>query len=351
MDAAHPFFYYMPVFAFMMIYITMKSSATKDTERVQMKKPVCFQIPTPFPVGPVNVYLFKTDPITLIDTGPNTKIARDALRAALEAEGLRPRDIQRVLITHAHSDHSGLAGWLQEEGAQILIHPLEARKLSGLDFLPARREFLRMMGTPAADIDSFNETASVNVNTLLNGFSPLAAGDSLEFDGYCLSVIDTSGHCGGHLSYYHSQSATLFGGDCVLRDISPNPMPELDPQKQRTRSASLAAFLATLDRLEGMEIATVLPGHGAPLANPGARLRQMREHHEERLQKILAELDSPRTPFALAMAAYGRLSGWNILLAVAEICAHLDLLVQRGLINEEIEPLCRTHTYRAVRTA
>lgn len=113
-----------------------------------MKRTVRLQIPTPFPVGPINVYLLKSDPITIIDTGPNTAPAKNALTRALAAEGFGITDIKRVLVTHGHSDHSGLTGWLEEHGAQICIHPAEAKKLSGINYVNVREAFLAQMGTP-----------------------------------------------------------------------------------------------------------------------------------------------------------------------------------------------------------
>src|SRR5262245_49254100 len=88
-------------------------------------------IPTPFPVGPINVYLIPDDPITLIDTGPKTEEAIPALRVQLRNLGFIFKDIRRIILTHTHEDHCGLAGVLQREsGARVHVHEWESVNIS-----------------------------------------------------------------------------------------------------------------------------------------------------------------------------------------------------------------------------
>jgi glyoxylase-like metal-dependent hydrolase (beta-lactamase superfamily II) len=84
-------------------------------------------LPTPFYIGPVNVYLIAEDPITLIDTGPKTKEAKDALNEGLRKARIRISDIRRIVLTHAHEDHCGLARSIRDEAkdADVLVHEWE----------------------------------------------------------------------------------------------------------------------------------------------------------------------------------------------------------------------------------
>ena len=84
-------------------------------------------LPTPFYIGPVNVYLIAEDPITLIDSGPKTKDANEALREGLRRARIRLSDIRRIVLTHAHEDHCGLARSLRDEArnAEVLVHAWE----------------------------------------------------------------------------------------------------------------------------------------------------------------------------------------------------------------------------------
>ena len=84
-------------------------------------------LPTPFYIGPVNVYLIAEDPITIIDTGPKTKATVDALRAGLRKAGFLASDLRRIVLTHAHEDHCGLARSLRDEAknAEVFVHNWE----------------------------------------------------------------------------------------------------------------------------------------------------------------------------------------------------------------------------------
>ena len=301
-----------------------------------MKDIVRLRIPTPFPVGPVNAYLIKSPPLTLIDTGPNTKTAKSALAEALAEEGVSVHDIKRVLLTHGHSDHSGLAGWLEQYGAQIYIHPEEAPKLTGVNYLHLRETFLRQMGTPPEKIMSFRTSAKINLNSCISTFTALENNNAIYFTDFTLTVIDTPGHCGGHVSFFHKEAECLFGGDTILKDITPNPLPELSPHLPGIRSKSLSQLMSTLHRLENMNIQWVLPGHGETVSNISDRIAVMRHHHEQRLQQILNSLTERKTAFSLTGHLFGELVGWEVLLGVAEVCAHLDLLIERGLVKETL---------------
>lgn len=299
-----------------------------------MKDIVRLRIPTPFPVGPVNAYLIKSDPLTLIDTGPNTEFAKKTLTEALAAEGVSINDIKRVLITHGHSDHSGLAGWLEQQGAQICIHPNEARKLTGVNYLSLRETFLRQMGTPLNKVMSFRSSAKTNFNGRISTFTSLQNGNAVAFNDFALMVVGTSGHCGGHLSFFHNEAECMFGGDTVLGHITPNPLPELDPQLPGIRSKSLSEMMSTLNLLDSMRIQWVLPGHGETVTNLSDRIAVMRSHHEQRLEEIRSSLTCRKTAFSMAVDLYGDVTGWDVLLGVSEVCAHLDLLIERGLVRE-----------------
>ena len=88
---------------------------------------VPISLPTPFYIGPVNVYLIAEDPLTIIDTGPKTKETIEALRAGLRKAGFLVSDLRRIVLTHAHEDHCGLARSLRDEAknAEVLVHEWE----------------------------------------------------------------------------------------------------------------------------------------------------------------------------------------------------------------------------------
>lgn len=296
----------------------------------------CLVIPTPFHGGPVNVYLPEAEPFTLIDVGPDTPEARKALTGALAAKGLTPRDIRRVLLTHAHVDHAGLAGWLQELGAEVYLHPGEKAKLSALNYYAARLEFLKLTGVPPAKVEELRLTARQTARS----FYPLAVtkelgeGDIIPFAGFSLTVLEVPGHSLGHLAFFAKDLGLLFSGDVILKDITPNPLPEISTADPGQRSASLSQFMVTLDRLELLPVKTLLPGHGGIILDHRRHIDRIRAHHRKRLEQVRGMLKAPLTPFALAAALYGPLSGWDILLGVSEALSHLDLLKEAGEVEE-----------------
>src|SRR5918998_6469601 len=112
-------------------------------------------LPTPFYIGPVNVYLIAEDPVTLIDTGPKTREALEALREGLRASRVRPADIRRIVLTHAHEDHCGLAKQVRDEAkdAEVLVHGWETGHRVGRLEYEEHRQLLVRAGVPAEEIE------------------------------------------------------------------------------------------------------------------------------------------------------------------------------------------------------
>src|ERR671916_1169757 len=116
---------------------------------------VPISVPTPFYVGPVNVYLIREEPLTLIDTGPKTREALEALKEGLRRERVRVSDIRRIVLTHAHEDHCGLAKQLRDEAkeAEVFVHGWETGHRAGRLEYEEHRQLLVRAGVPAADIE------------------------------------------------------------------------------------------------------------------------------------------------------------------------------------------------------
>src|SRR5436309_7962820 len=122
-------------------------------------KIVPISLPTPFYIGPVNVYLIKEDPVTLIDTGPKTNEAIAALRAGLKEAGLSVADVRRIVLTHAHEDHCGLARSLRDEAkdAEVLIHDWETGHRVGRLEHEEHRALLERAGVPQQEIETMRK--------------------------------------------------------------------------------------------------------------------------------------------------------------------------------------------------
>jgi glyoxylase-like metal-dependent hydrolase (beta-lactamase superfamily II) len=290
-------------------------------------------LPTPFAVGDVNVYLIRAEPLTIVDAGTATTDAENALRLALASQGVFIEALRRVVVTHAHPDHFGLAPRLREaSGAQIFAGEIELPKMrSGAMWWELGRLLLEKAGIPYEVLMEMAQEAPAmrKIHPEITDAIPLAEGDVLEFEGFGLRVHTMPGHTGGHICLHEPRTATLFAGDTLLPTITPNPLMEVDPSTPTGRRRSLVEFMASLERLEAMELRLVYPGHGEPIADAKALIRSYREHHARRGDRIAALLTpGGRTAFQLANEMYPDRDLADRFLAVSEILAHLDVLIE-----------------------
>jgi glyoxylase-like metal-dependent hydrolase (beta-lactamase superfamily II) len=302
---------------------------------------VPISLPTPFYIGPVNVYLIAEDPITLIDTGPKTKEANEALREGLRRERIRVSDIRRIVLTHAHEDHCGLAQSLRKEArdAEVLVHEWESGHRVGRLEYEEHRALLVRAGVPENEIESMRLTYE-GVRQYADSFeddqySELRDEAELEFDTGALRIIHTPGHTPGSCSFVREADRTIIAGDCVLKLITPNPVLSPDPIDSSKRFPSLAEYLVSLARLRTFAPTLVHGGHGEPVRDYeelfNRYFRAIRERQAEVVRLILktgaTAWDVSRELFPHAADDVHRF------LAVSEAVAHLDLAHSEGNIE------------------
>jgi glyoxylase-like metal-dependent hydrolase (beta-lactamase superfamily II) len=168
---------------------------------------------------------------------------------------------------------------------------------------------------------------------------PLAAsprdGDVIEAGGARWTVIETAGHCRGHLCLYDAERRLLVSGDQVLPSISPNVSvhshtPDADPLRE---------FLASLERLRACHPDTlVLPSHGRPFRGLHRRIAELTGHHLKQLDAILATADRPRTAFEVLPVLFRHVPrGFHRMLAIGEAVAHLNYLCGLGRMERQVD--------------
>lgn len=301
-------------------------------------------IPTPFPVGPVNVYLLDGPAPALVDAGPNTDEAMIALRRGLAACGHALADVCHLVITHAHPDHFGLAARIVEEsGAQVHSHRYNLQLLSSdkaeiENWGSYYTQVLRQAGVPQAilkttgrDLATAAYIQPVGVDVALDD------GDVLTLDRDSWEVIHTPGHARGHVCLYCRESGDLLSGDHLLRDISSNPIlePPLPGEVQRPRS--LVQYLRSLEQVAALEVAAAWPGHGAIITNHRELIARRVRLHRRRAEQIAALLAGrSQTPYEIATVLFSALLGMQAFLAVSEVIGHLDILEEEGRVNVEL---------------
>lgn len=297
-------------------------------------------VPTPYSVGPVNAYLIKNQPYTLVDPGPETAEAKNSLEEGLSSLGVTVRDIKRVLITHNHSDHSGLARWIAEKAqAAFFVHKLEIRKLTPeYIYYQERIPFFAEGGLPESELkDIFNDVDPV-VKPLLpeSGIEVVEGGEEIHFFGGSLQVLHLPGHTSGHICLYNPVGRELLAGDFLLKHITPNPVMEADYPDFSRRAPSLRQYLDSLNKIEEIDVRINFPGHGETIEDNREVTAKARKHHTRRLEKIqnIIEAES-MDAYQVMRLLYPKIRGFQVFLGISEVFAHLDYLLAMGRIARE----------------
>src|SRR5256885_7685425 len=299
-------------------------------------------LPTPFYVGPVNVYLIAEEPVTLIDTGPKTKEAMEALKEGLRRARLRVSDIRRIVLTHAHEDHCGLARKLRDEAkdAQVFVHGWETGHRAGRLEYEEHRRLLERAGVPAEEIAQMRrmyEGVRRYADALEDGeHAELSDDEEMKFERGALRVVHTPGHTPGSCSFLREADRTIIAGDCVLKRITPNPILSPDPIDPSKRFASLAEYLVSLARLRSFASTLVHGGHGEPVHDFEELFnRYLRAINERQTEVIRLIPVQGATAWDVALELFPETDDVHRFLSVSEAVAHLDLAHSEGKIEVE----------------
>ncbi|ESW61889.1 MAG: metallo-beta-lactamase [Rhodobacter sp. CACIA14H1] len=305
------------------------------------------RLPLPMALDHVNVFALEDgDGWTVVDTGFSSKRAKGIWEALL-AGPLSGKPVTRVIVTHYHPDHMGLAGWFQSRGAELVTTRtswLYARMLV-LDEhplpLPEAVEFQRRAGVPADRLQRYATTRPFNfadvVDPLPPGFIRIRDGDTLSAAGRRWAVRTGDGHAPEHATLWSQDDNLILGGDQLLPGISANigvypTEPDADPLTEWLESCARLAPHAREDQL-------VLPGHKLPFTGLPLRLRQIAENHEGALSRLLDHLQAPRTAADCFLPIFKRqIDGPEYGMALVESVAHLNCLLRRGQVTRTLSP-------------
>lgn len=299
----------------------------------------CIPIPTPFAVGRVNTYLIEDDPLTLVDTGPNSGKALDELERALRDRGHHIEHLGLIVVSHQHMDHEGLVDILaRRSGAEVAaLAPLADWLASYREEMQADDEFaerlMRRNGV-AADVG----TALRAVSGAFRGWGAAATvtrrleeGDEIRLRDRVLRVHHRPGHSPTDTVFHDPERRLLIGADHLIKHISSNPL------ITRGHSRALVTYLESLRRTREMDLDLVLTGHGEPVTDHVALIDERFGMHERRARKIAKRIaaEGPMTAHEIAQSLWGNVALTQAFLTLSEVLGHLDLLLERGEVVEE----------------
>ena len=307
-----------------------------------------YQLRVPIPNNPLGwvlPYLIPGDDgYTLIDAGWNTPESFAALEAELRELRLTFDNIKRLIVTHVHPDHYGLSGRIKEAcGAQVIIHQRErdlirSRYINPEQLLERMGAWLAENGVPANERSDLQQS-SMPARAWVVATEPdavLWGGETLDFGIYRFEVLWTPGHSPGHICFYERAQRIILTGDHVLPTITPNV--SLHPQQQGN---PLGDYLASLRRLEPLDVEQVLPAHEHSFTDLRKRVGEIVEHHHDRLREMLAIVgDGRASAYDVASGVvwttgtFDTFSPWMRRAAISETLAHLEYLVQEGRLHQ-----------------
>jgi glyoxylase-like metal-dependent hydrolase (beta-lactamase superfamily II) len=307
-------------------------------------------------LGSVNAWLLEGEPLTLIDTGAANAETFASLEAQLGEHGKAIEEIELVLLTHHHLDHCGLASAIKDvSGAQIAAHRTTAQW--GLHFherAEAEQRFTRSLmaahGVPD-DVIAGSDDFFVRIVAESRPFVTdrvLSDGEKLVAGGRTLRVVYRPGHSTTDTLFIDEGTDDAFVGDHLLANITSGVelMPTELPGDERRQG--LIEYLGNLRKTRAMQLRRCYTGHGPTIEDHRALIDERITFHADRLDRI-ADLVAAgdRTAFDIAGHLWSpRVAAAQPVLVTWEVLGHLDVLVNRGTIREEVDGRGR-HQFRS----
>jgi glyoxylase-like metal-dependent hydrolase (beta-lactamase superfamily II) len=296
----------------------------------------------PFQLNHINLWLLEDGAgWTVVDTGLNDDGSKENWEKVF-ASRLGGRPVLRVIVTHLHPDHVGLAGWLCERfGAPLWMSRTDyllCRTLvadTGREAPPEGVRFYEAAGFPPEAIEKYRQRFGgfgLGVHRLPQSYRRMVDGETIAIGGRGWRVVVGRGHAPEHACLWCPEADLLISGDQILPRISSNVSvfptePEANPLQDWLDSCAMLKRALPADVL-------VLPAHNEPFTGAHLRLQELIDGHEEGMGKLLALVSEPRRAVDVFPALFkARITSGNYLMATGESLAHLNCLIARGKVR------------------
>ena len=294
----------------------------------------------------INLWLLEDgDGWTIVDTGMNSEAIRD-LWTKVFADGLGGRPVTRVICTHFHPDHMGLAGWITERWSCRLW-------TTKTEWLFGRMLYLDQQATtPAFFVDHYRkigfkeevleQIAARNYANYANSVSPIPEqyrrivdGEIVEIGGRDWRVICGYGHAPEHACLYCPELGVMISGDQILPKITPH----IGVYPAEPDGNPLQEYIDSLDIFRPLPAdLLILPAHNEPFRNLHGRLDYLARHHADRLAALEGMMDQPTRVLSTLKVLFGRImKPHETFLAIGEAIAHLNCLIGQGRVVRETD--------------
>ncbi len=316
---------------------------------IPQSHPIRIELPTGMTFGPVNAYLFIQPEPVLIDTGLKTTQSWTVLKTALARYGLTAADLRRIVITHPHVDHCGLALQLaQISGANIWIADLGQPWLVDLPgHLRQRLDYYKNYYFPRWDFTTETNRTILStlaqIATVCEAVPPsliqtFNAGDTIELGGLPWQILHTPGHAYAQTCFYQANTRQLLAADMLLAK-APAPVLERPQENSPANQPALSQFFDSLTMVEKLDIQRVYPGHGEPFSEHRQVIQLQRERLNLRLNQCAALITAGHnTVAALMTQMYPTQSPQFNLAGLWMLIAYLDFLETNGIIKSTTAP-------------
>jgi glyoxylase-like metal-dependent hydrolase (beta-lactamase superfamily II) len=301
------------------------------------------RVPTPFQVGRVNTYLLEDEPLTLIDSGPNSGKALDDLERQLESLGHGIDDLELLIITHQHIDHLGLVDIVaSRSGAEVAALDRLAPFVENFGADAERddqeaAELMRRHGISEEVVTALRQvTGSFRAwGSKAKVTRPMHDGETLEFRDRRLEVQHRPGHSPSDTLFWDSERRILIAADHLIKHISSNPLISRPLDGSAERTQALVVYLESLKKTRELPAEIVLSGHGEPITDHAGLIDERFRLHQRRAEKLYGLIsEQPRTGHELAQALWGDVAVTQAFLTLSEVIGHVDLLVNAGHVRE-----------------